>query len=462
MQLTSSSRPNQGMIQIYMMFWTFVCKHLSTKKLIPVLGILCLVVVIFDIIMLTKQKQYSLSRSYRNIETTSHIFTDIDKLQKRAEIPETVNWTKSQHFTESVVENTKNVSAKPSISNIFSILSKSFEIYKNVSSVFVKTKTSLDDSVPTQKSVDYRPDNCTNCFLHNFSVTLNNEHICKIYPGNATQNITILILIFTSHARREQRDAIRETWLTYSKNNTSSVRYAFLLGATDNIELNHAVLEENKRYGDLLQENFTDSYLNLTLKTMMGFKWASNHCAHAQFVLKTDDDMYVNIPFLVNITRANAASLQSAVGGNCFLGNQRPMRDKHSKWYASNASYPNEFYPGFCSGTGYLTSISVIKNIYEISKNVPFFHLEDIYVSLCLKHLGYQLLPLHGFHNHRVRIDYCKYKSAFVVTSHEVSPSLLRTIWTGKCRPYNFGMRVMGFVVALTFFIILCLCSMVQ
>ena len=39
--------------------------------------------------------------------------------------------------------------------------------------------------------------------------------------------------------------------------------------------LNDLVRGEAEKYGDVLVEDFVDSYANLTLKTMMGLKWAS-------------------------------------------------------------------------------------------------------------------------------------------------------------------------------------------
>ena len=46
--------------------------------------------------------------------------------------------------------------------------------------------------------------------------------------------------------------------------------------------------------------HFQDSYHNLTLKTVMGLKWMSIFCPHAKFILKTDDDIYVNVPLLTS------------------------------------------------------------------------------------------------------------------------------------------------------------------
>ena len=38
-----------------------------------------------------------------------------------------------------------------------------------------------------------------------------------------------------------------------------------------------------------------DTYHNLTLKTVMGLKWTSIFCPQARFVMKTDDDIFVNL-----------------------------------------------------------------------------------------------------------------------------------------------------------------------
>ena len=56
---------------------------------------------------------------------------------------------------------------------------------------------------------------------------------------------------------------------------------------------------ESIKYKDIIMENFIDSYGNLTLKTMMGLKWASRYCGRAKFVYKVDDDMFVNVQNLL-------------------------------------------------------------------------------------------------------------------------------------------------------------------
>jgi len=48
-------------------------------------------------------------------------------------------------------------------------------------------------------------------------------------------------------------------------------------------------------YQDILQEDFVDSYNNLTLKSVMTLKYYANLRKEKLLLLKTDDDSYVHI-----------------------------------------------------------------------------------------------------------------------------------------------------------------------
>ncbi|NXX47410.1 B3GT4 galactosyltransferase, partial [Tricholaema leucomelas] len=61
-----------------------------------------------------------------------------------------------------------------------------------------------------------------------------------------------------------------------------------------------SLLSEWETHGDLLQGDFRDSYSNLTLKTLLLLRWAAAHCPSAAFLLKADDDVFVNLPSLTS------------------------------------------------------------------------------------------------------------------------------------------------------------------
>lgn len=288
--------------------------------------------------------------------------------------------------------------------------------------------TSHTPVIDIQKFVFKRPDACQGCFVHNYTYILDNENICSTDEGK--QPVQILVLISTTHRNTERRKALRDTWLSVARKNMGDVRYAFLLGTVSDATTQVALETESATYRDIIQEDFVDSYNNLTLKTMMAFKWASKNCKNAKFFMKTDDDMFVNLNSLKNTVRNYSIALQHSIGGFCNL-TREPVRLNSSKWYASYAMYPHKKYPKYCSGTGYVTSLGVVGKVYKVSKNIPFFYLEDVFVSMCMKKLGLDMIHLPGFHADFQKPG-CVYKTNKLVTSHRLTPKLLRKIWNNS------------------------------
>lgn len=57
------------------------------------------------------------------------------------------------------------------------------------------------------------------------------------------------------------------------------VRTVFLVGRTLNNETQAQLINESRLYDDLIQENFMDTYNNLTIKSLMMLKWVNRNCA---------------------------------------------------------------------------------------------------------------------------------------------------------------------------------------
>ncbi|XP_060593348.1 beta-1,3-galactosyltransferase 1-like [Ruditapes philippinarum] len=285
--------------------------------------------------------------------------------------------------------------------------------------------------VPAPGSI--RTSSCNGCFQHNFSYIINNENICKTV--STTQTIDLIIMILTSHQNLDRRNAIRETWLSLSKKNTANVRYVFLLGEIGDKALRYRVLKENEIYQDIIKEDFTDSYTNLTYKTVMGYKWVVSHCSVAKYVMKTDDDMYINVWNILSLVHSKGVLLDNNLAGSCSTG--APIRNSKSKWYASVSDYKEKKYPGFCSGTAYVTSMHLAAKLYNITATTPFFHLEDVYIGLCLYKIRGNIINVSGFNRRRVSLDPCIYKGTQMYSSHLMDPKTLRDIWTRECGGTN-------------------------
>ncbi|XP_033632088.1 beta-1,3-galactosyltransferase 1-like [Asterias rubens] len=266
---------------------------------------------------------------------------------------------------------------------------------------------------------------------HNFKLRLDEPMACVDVESGTPKCVVLLVLISTVHANYGRRQAIRETWGSPKKLAGLHVVTLFLLGNTSNINFEKRIIEESSHYHDLLLEDFTDTYKNLTLKTMMAMKWASTHCPQASFVMKTDDDMYVSYRNILNyIMVSNAPDTNLAFG--LVLAGQAPVRDKRSKWYMSEELFSGDVYPPWLSGGGFVLSGDLPARIYAASLDIGYLYLEDVYVGFCLKKLEISLVMNQQFNNMNVPYSYCRYRN--IITSHHNAPDLLRTIWADQQR----------------------------
>lgn len=155
------------------------------------------------------------------------------------------------------------------------------------------------------------------------------------------------------------------------------LKVIFLLGQTPSNETQSQIIAESDQFGDIVQESFLDSYNNLTLKSVMLLKWVTNNCLdRVRFIMKCDDDVFVNVPNLLHIllggivpvyndtlsfydltnlmaTRKKTAIVEpkKLLMGFLFC-RAKPIADVTSKWYSPIYMYSGTTYPNYLSGTG--------------------------------------------------------------------------------------------------------------
>lgn len=255
---------------------------------------------------------------------------------------------------------------------------------------------------------------------HNFKFLINEPKKCE------STTPFLILLISTNHKEFDARQAIRETWGDENTFSNVHILTLFLLGYSTEPVLNQMVEQESQIFHDILVEDFVDSYHNLTLKTLMGMRWVSLFCPNAQYVMKTDSDIFVNMDNLVfNLLRPNAKPRRRFFTGHVINGG--PIRDVHSKWFMPRELYPDSRYPPFCSGTGYVYSGDMAELLYKTSLHTRLLHLEDVYVGLCLRKLGIQPFQNNGFNHWKMTYSLCRYRK--VLTVHQISPEEILRIW---------------------------------
>uniref|UniRef100_A0A3B5JY57 Hexosyltransferase n=1 Tax=Takifugu rubripes TaxID=31033 RepID=A0A3B5JY57_TAKRU len=200
----------------------------------------------------------------------------------------------------------------------------------------------------------------------------------------------------------------------------------------------YLLLEENRAHADIIQMDFQDSYQNLTIKTMMMMNWLSVYCSHASYGMKVDADIFVNVFRLVKHLRSSPR--HSFITGS-IISDGVPRRDSSSKWYLSKQQYPEDTFPWYVSGAGYVFSTDLAARISWASTHVHMIPLEDVYVGLCLQVLGVRpvysrtLIPFRNlFEIQHLEYDRCTFAKLIIV--NHFKPSELVHIWQDFSRYY--------------------------
>lgn len=234
----------------------------------------------------------------------------------------------------------------------------------------------------------------------------NNASICNRSAEETDKN---LLFIFVNSARENEieRSAIRKSvemmQSKVNKNPTNNwiVRLIFLIG--EGLEPKNALEsgaflmeeefleQEESVFKDLVMGSFVDTFDNLTVKTMMGLKWALTYCQDAAFVVKMDDDIFFNIPKFIEFRNAEFRIMGSPSGipdFYCIPETDRVPQRKVSKELGfekimPRAEWPDEKYPDYCNGVFYGMTMPLIKKMYDVAngKEVNPFRLEDIFFT---------------------------------------------------------------------------------
>lgn len=109
--------------------------------------------------------------------------------------------------------------------------------------------------------------------------------------------LDLFIMVISAPSHFLQRLAIRQTWGSFAHRRDISM--AFIIGALEKQSIEPSLKDESDMYGDIVRARFIENYSNLTLKTLSMFEWVERFCSRTKFILKADDDMYINFPRLL-------------------------------------------------------------------------------------------------------------------------------------------------------------------
>ncbi|XP_070547765.1 uncharacterized protein [Ptychodera flava] len=216
---------------------------------------------------------------------------------------------------------------------------------------------------------------------HNIPMVLDHPKVC-----HENSPVFVVVCVISSPVHFDRRIAIRETWGRYfDPVKMVNIVTVFVLGTSTDTAIQKKILFEDNLFGDIIQGDFDDTYEHLVFKTLSLLRWVMNNCASAKYVVKVDDDVWLNFDLLLKI-------LQPAPRSKFYLGFPRiyapVLRGPVAKWYTPEEMYPSATYHPYQSGPAYVLSNDLVGKIFEASKTSKIFKWEDIYLGGIINKLG--------------------------------------------------------------------------
>ncbi|CAM1322491.1 Uncharacterised protein g8131 [Pycnogonum litorale] len=222
----------------------------------------------------------------------------------------------------------------------------------------------------------------------------------------------LAVLVTSSPEHFIRRQTIRSAWNHPRIQRESDSTIIFLIGQSDDVRLNFKVEEESERRGDVHVGRYKDRYENLTTKVVDGMKWIARFSP--RFILKTDDDCFVNVPLVEEFLRNHNRQLSGLYVGNVRYDSP-VVRNRSSRWYVSPSRYSKETYPPYPVGLGYVMSADVLRSVISKVDLQQVFPNEDAYVGVAADSCGVEPIHSSRFHLHSHGLRTCNLNYLMVV-----------------------------------------------
>ena len=300
-----------------------------------------------------------------------------------------------------------------------SLLINSKIIYINLTNPHIENSFTVEPSLITPAGYTY----------DSLMKTSTNEH------GNESSQMSMLILVISGIPKFHLRQAIRESWGEAVNMKKYNARIAFIVGTTTNESRNEALKDEMNTYGDIEQVNVHDVYYNLSLKGLEAYRWAYEHYPNTTYILKQDDDAYVNLALLVqHLHKFERANHTEFIAGYYFP-HRHPKRDNRTGYFTPVSVWANKTWPPTLTGPAYVFTTNIIPKLLETagSPHIKLVNWEDIYITGVLRHFA--KIPIYSI-PHMTHIS-CKQGSITTkghVSYHRVNATEHALLYRkGKC-----------------------------
>ncbi|KAG7951677.1 hypothetical protein I3843_12G019700 [Carya illinoinensis] len=256
-------------------------------------------------------------------------------------------------------------------------------------------------------------------------------------PPLLDEDAELFIGILSAGNHFAERMAVRKSWMQHKLIKSSIVAARFFVALHTRKEVNIELKKEAEFFGDIVIVPYMDNYDLVVLKTVAICEYGVRTVS-AKYIMKCDDDTFVRVDAVFNEAK------KVPEGRSLYIGNinyyHKPLR--YGKWAVAYEEWPEEDYPPYANGPGYILSSDIahfIVSEFETHK-LRMFKMEDVSMGMWVEQFN-SSKPVVYVHS----LKFCQFGCIEdYYTAHYQSPRQIMCMWTklqSQGRPQCCNMR---------------------
>ncbi|KAK3223148.1 hypothetical protein Dsin_010173 [Dipteronia sinensis] len=235
-------------------------------------------------------------------------------------------------------------------------------------------------------------------------------------------HVELFIGILSAGNHFAERMAVRKSWMQHKLITSSKVVARFFVALHGRKDINLDLKKEAEYFGDIVIVPYMDTYDLVVLKTVAICEYGVRTVA-AKYIMKCDDDTFVRVDAVIKEAK------KVPEGRSLYVGNMnyyhRPLRN--GKWAVTYEEWPEEEYPPYANGPGYIVSSDIAQSIVaEFEKHtLRLFKMEDVSMGMWVEKFN-RSKPVEYVHSHK----FCQFGCIDdYYTAHYQSPRQMICMW---------------------------------
>ncbi|KAI5329932.1 hypothetical protein L3X38_029329 [Prunus dulcis] len=241
-------------------------------------------------------------------------------------------------------------------------------------------------------------------------------------PPLSEGGVELFIGILSAGNHFAERMAVRKSWMQHSLIQSSKVVARFFVALHAKGEVNIELKKEAEFFGDIVIVPYMDNYDLVVLKTLAICEYGVRTMS-AKYIMKCDDDTFVRVDAVIKEAH------KVPEGRSLYVGNinyyHKPLR--YGKWAVTYEEWPEEDYPPYANGPGYILSSDIAKFIVSEfeRRKLRLFKMEDVSMGMWVEKFNTSR-PVEYMHS----LKFCQFGCIEdYYTAHYQSPRQMICMW---------------------------------